>query len=362
MPRPTFHISDQTQSSQAESDDRPVVSTTTRQAVIKVPVNSIYPDYFQTRVILPEKIATPYFTGQITTQAAANMIIVAADQDEGFNRVVHELIMLGESMALEGQIEPITGYFKDRNFYIETGERRFWGTVLYYTVEKLDLNEAHLKAISVETPSRLRQILENEQSSSPNSLTRARSIAAIILANHKIDPKPGENRHDYYRRVKGVRASPEDWILIENKMNIKQRHCYYYLAMLELPNDLLEIVNNYNISERALRDYLHLPIESVRQVINQIVSQIIANESEGENPGVINERIPSKKRVHNIIPSQKVAAKFYRELMTLSNGKGKYNIDDLAYDIYSISGNRIDRVIDTLEGLVETIKKNRSKY
>ena len=127
MPRPSFHLLDNSTqgSSQAESEERPALSVTGRQAVIKITVLNIHPDYFQTRLILPEQIANLYFDGSIDTQKAGNMILQAAKQDDGFGKIVNDLIMLGESIFSQGQIEPITGSFKDREFYIETGERRF---------------------------------------------------------------------------------------------------------------------------------------------------------------------------------------------------------------------------------------------
>ncbi|MCE1255639.1 MAG: hypothetical protein LWX83_19070 [Anaerolineae bacterium] len=361
MPRPSFHISGQNPqgSSQAESEDRPALTSTGRQAVIKIPVENIHPDYFQTRLILPEEIATPYYSRRIDNQKAANLILQAAGQDAGFERVVNELVQLGESIASEGQIEPITGYFKDRDFFIETGERRFWGTVLYHTLQKIDLAEASLKAIPVEAPSRLRQILENEQSSPPNSLTRARSIAAIILLNHQIEPLPDENRHDYYRRINHVRVSAEDWALVESKLNIKQRLSYYYLAMLNLPNDLLELVNNYDIPEKTLREALRLPVDQIRQIIYQIIAARSDDET-AHTPLSSNQS--AQRRVHNIIPSQKVAAKFYRELIGLYSGKARYQVEDLALDLCDASLGHIDEVISTLEVLVKTMKDKKREY
>ena len=359
MPRTSFHISERSPqgSSQADSEDRPVLSATTRQAVIKIPVANIHPDYFQTRLILPEQIAAPYFGGQIDNAGAAALMLDTARPDPGFGSMVNELVLLGESIASEGQIEPITGFFKEREFYIETGERRFWGTVLFQTLQNQALGEAFLKAIVVDHPSRLRQILENEQSSPPNSLTRARSISAIILLNHALEPLLNENRHDYYRRVNHVRISSEDWALVENKLNIKQRLSYYYIALLNLPNDLLELVNNYNIPEKSLREALRLPVDQIRQIIYQIIAARGDEESAAALPA------PRKaQRLHNIIPSQKVAAKFYRELMGLYTGKAKYQVEDLALDLCDASLGHIDEIISTLEVLAKTMKDKKREY
>ncbi len=359
MPRPSFHLLDNSTqgSSQAESEERPALSVTGRQAVIKITVLNIHPDYFQTRLILPEQIANLYFDGSIDTQKAGNMILQAAKQDDGFGKIVNDLIMLGESIFSQGQIEPITGSFKDREFYIETGERRFWGTVLYNLLQNNDLKDVFLKCIAVEAPSRLRQILENEQSSPPNSITRARSIAGIILLNHGIEPEPNENRHNYYRKISKIKITDDDWALIESQLNIKRRLGYYYVAMLSLPNDLLEIVNNYNVSERALRDYLRLPEEQIREILNHIIE--ISNSEEEVNKSTTTPKKTNSQRIHNIIPSQKVAAKFYRELFGLYSGKAKYQVEDLALDLCDASRGHIDDVISTLEVLVNAMKSKK---
>jgi len=94
----------------------PAFFATGCQAVIKIPVANIHPNYFQTRLILPEPIAAPFYSGQIGNQAAADQILELAREDSDFAYIVSELLLLGESIETGGQIEPITGYFREREF------------------------------------------------------------------------------------------------------------------------------------------------------------------------------------------------------------------------------------------------------
>jgi len=360
-----------------QEDDRPVE----KAVLIKLRLDQIKPDFYQTRVILPSELTGLYYSGQINSFETGKKLLDLAKKDAGIGEMVSDLLSLGESIYIDSQIKPITGSWDpvDKHFIIETGERRFWGTMLYLlSNQPKEITTFGLKAVVV-VPSRIRQIVENEKNAPPNALTRARSIAAVILMEYKIEPDDPQNpnRHSFYRKVNQIRISNEVWTKIENLFRLTRRSCENYLPMLDLPDNDLELINRYNIPERALRDALrkdkanHRFMYSPEQISNFIMelietrrykdtedSESVISSNIDVSPNEITEAV--KQRVHNIDRSEKFATKIVRELNGIRNNSTGITPGSLATDLY-VQSNGHEKEIYNILSEICTELLNRIK-
>ena len=364
MPKPTFDIQrpSQDQTYQADMDDRPSLATTRRKTVVKVNVLNIQPDFMQSRLILPDTIAGPYMSGAIDTHQAGKSYLELASDHDGVYRVVEELIKLGESIHTHGQIKPITGQFNSNIFILESGERRFWGTVLYHLTLGTNLDSVTLEALPSDHISRVRQIEENERNSSPNSITKARSISALILEylNIKPDLKQFNSRHDYFRLANQKRIPIEAWNYVEQVMGLKRRICEYYLALLNLPDDVIEMLNIYDIPEKQIRPYTSYSPEKLVEIIGGLAQLNLDGEVATRRPD--NQAQPEKQRVHHIIPSVKFASKLSREFHRINTNRSGYDLNNLAADLYASNGNNLNELIGSLKSLCDLLYSYQDKY
>lgn len=141
------------------------VTTYRATRVVYIPLGEVVPDCFQSRVILPPEIKGAFFAGEIDCYQAAHALLVAADGDAALRREVDELLLLGQSILSEDQVEPATGSWVQvqglgPRFFLEAGEQRFWSLVL--SAIQLQLQEGpRLQVVEQKEISRLRQVAEN---------------------------------------------------------------------------------------------------------------------------------------------------------------------------------------------------------
>jgi hypothetical protein len=272
MPKPRIDISSR-QISPTESQAGDIdleLPTQSQQAPARrgkrvelVALSRILPDEFQARTLLPSAIASPFFRFEIDCFQAAADWVELAKSDPGIRRRVDDLLALGMSLESDGQIKAITGSWQNLGgrtvFLLETGERRFWGTVLRAVISQTG-EDPLIEAVSVPEPSRVRQVIENEKYETPNAISRARAVAALILDFNSMPPQHGEGkRFDYHRQALGVRVSGKTWAEIERVIGIGRPALVRHLQLLELPDPLLELADTYGVPERVLREVRQLP-------------------------------------------------------------------------------------------------------
>ncbi|NPV87769.1 MAG: hypothetical protein HPY45_17355 [Anaerolineae bacterium] len=247
-----------------------------------IPIARIMPDAYQARTLLPPQIAERFFRFEIDWYDAARQWLELARQHPAIAQRVNSLLSLGSSMHEYGQVKTVTGSWQTIDgrtvFVLETGERRFWGVALntvYYALS----DEPLLEAVSVAAPNRIRQVVENEKYETPNAVTRARAVAALILHFYDIYPQHGvEGRNDYHRAALDKRLTRVTWAEIERIMGIGRPALVRHLQILELPDHLLEMADLYNVPERILREIRQLPKNQWEAALTAAIEQGLTSE------------------------------------------------------------------------------------
>jgi hypothetical protein len=245
--------------------------------------SQMMPDRFQPRRLLPGRIRSRFFEGEIDCYQAAREWIEMAKEDEGWKARIDELLDMGGSFQAEGQIKPITGVWLPSEeggfvFQIETGERRFWAACLS-AVDDGFKGEPELRVEVIQQPTRKRQVLENRHAQNPSAVGQACEIAALMLEEMGIDPEPDiEDEFDYFRRVLDKRAPRGMWPKLEPIMQHSTRRMQQLLAVLRLPTPLLELADRHRLPERVLREVLNLPMSQWESAILSAVQEGLTAE------------------------------------------------------------------------------------
>ena len=245
--------------------------------------SQMIPDRFQPRRLLPARIRRKFFGHEIDCYQAAQEWLKLSERDEGWMQRVQELLDMGGSFEVQGQIKPITGaWIPSRGgsyvFMIETGERRFWAACLLAVKEKAP-QEPELRVEVVSLPTRQRQVLENRHALSPSAVGQACEVAALILEEMKIDPDPSiEDEYEFFKQALVKRAPRGMWSKLEPVMQHSTRRMQQLLAILQLPAMILEIADRHRIPERVLREVLALPTEAWEAAIKTAARENLTSE------------------------------------------------------------------------------------
>ena len=182
-----------------------------QEALIEtIDVRQALPDRYQTRhPVLPPEIRHRFWRGELDCFQAARTWLELARRDVARADQVNTLIDMGSSFEEEGQVNAVTGQWKQTPagavFVIETGERRFWATVLYAVVHQIPTPK--IKVTVVPNASRKRQVLENQHNAKPGAVSQAREIAAILLEMRGLEPHYTDldaDPYDYFRQVNTI--------------------------------------------------------------------------------------------------------------------------------------------------------------
>jgi len=251
--------------------------------VVYIPLSQILPDRFQSRVILPPEIKGAFFTGQMDCYQAGQSLMVAADGDSGLRREVDELLLLGQSILSEGQVEPATGSWVQLQgigprFLLEAGERRFWSLVLKAVEQKLQ-EEPKLQVVEEKEISRLRQVAENLQREDISAVDLAKAIASLILILEGKHPDPSApNEMDYYRQALNERLPHKSWPELERVVGLSRPHLVRHLQILSLSDELLYLASLYRVEERRLRVILAAPRQQQRPLLLAALEEKLSSE------------------------------------------------------------------------------------
>ena len=251
--------------------------------VVYIPLGQILPDRFQSRVILPPEIKEAFFAGEIDCYQAAQSLIVAADGDTGLRREVDELLLLGQSILSEGQIEPATGAWVQvqgigARFLLEAGERRFWSLVLKAVELRLQ-EEPKLQVVEQKEISRLRQVAENIQREDISAVDLAKAVASLILIFEEKYPDPNAaNEMDYYRQALKGRLPHGIWPELERIVGFARPHLVRHLQILNLSDELLYLASLYRVEERRLRVIVAAPKQQQRGLLLSALDEQLSSE------------------------------------------------------------------------------------
>jgi len=325
-----------------------------------VALSRILPDEFQARTLLPSAIASPFFRFEINCYQAAAEWVELAKNDPGICRRVDDLLALGMSLESDGQIKAVTGSWQNYGgrtvFLLETGERRFWGTVLRAVISQTG-EDPLIEAVSVPEPSRVRQVIENEKYESPNAISRARAVAALILDFNSITPQHGEgSRFDYHRQAQGVRVSLKTWVEIERVIGIGRPALVRHLQLLELPDPLLELADTYSVPERVLREVRQLPQTRWENALVKAIQEGLSSEEvqllESSTPSASKPAAP-----HQALPSVKAARRIKAALAGVDE-EGGLTLGALADSLFFEfkSPEQVFQVVELLETLARQLR------
>jgi hypothetical protein len=322
--------------------------------------SQMMPDRFQPRRLLPTEIRERFFRGEIDCYQAAREWLKLADKDAGWKERLDELLDMGSSFQIQGQIKPITGSWIPSAeggflFLIETGERRYWAACLT-TVKGRTTEEPELRVEVISKPTRQRQVVENRHAQTPSAVGQACEVAALMLEEMGIEPDPSnEDEFEYFRIALKKRAPRGMWPKIEPVMQHSTRRMQQLLALLQLPSPLLEMADRHRIPERVLREVLSLPEVRWEAAINSAASQSLTSEEVAQLRTTGKDRRPKDdaRRAPERIAFTGMR-RFARAALNVDADERIWLLDSVADDVV-VQGFG-EALLPTLKGLVERIE------
>lgn len=336
-----------------------------RKRVEFVPLTYVLPDEFQGRLLLPSSIAPAFFNFEIDCFEAGRRWLALGEHDRGWAMRIKDILFLGESLAVDGQIKAATGKWVNvdgrRLLALETGERRFWGLVLNSLLTDRDEEDVRLEVVNVDEPSRIRQIVENERFEIPNAVSRARSIAGLLLYLLDIQPAHGVyGRYDYHRLILSERVPMKVWGEAQKVIGVSRSRLEQLLSLLRISDSALDLADVYSIHDGIIREIQSNFSDADWDIALQdwIEANIHMDESH-EAP----EKKSGKPRRAKTPPAEKAA----RNLTTIIFGnrtKQAVAVNELADNLFveNDSLEKVKAVEEYLEDLLNALRSRRERY
>ena len=344
------------------------VTTHRATRLVYIPLGQVVPDRFQSRVILPPDIKGAFFAGEMDCYQAAHALLGAADGDAGLRREVDELLLLGQSILSEGQVEPATGSWVQvqglgPRFFLEAGERRFWSLVLNAVQQQLQ-QEPRLQVVEQKETSRLRQVAENIQREDISAVDLAKAIASLILIFQEKYPDPNAaNEMDYYRQALDGRLPHGIWPELERIVGFARPHLVRHLQILNLSDELLYLASLYRVEERRLRVIVAAPKQQQRELLLAAIEEQLSSEDL--------ERAVEEKKVKGKNARSRTAPGVYRQMASRVKSWFKFtqqpgfdrNYDRVATELSALikDPNELDQAAKHLETLAASLRKIRDR-
>lgn len=260
-----------------------------------LPLASILPDPRQPRQLLPGDLAAKVQSGELLPAKAmaewqkrgrANGADLAMKHD------LEELNRLADSIAQHGLINPIsvrrvpgsTSVPEGVNYFIITGERRYWAHVLLATSERKiqegleTRNPDTIKAtIAPEGISiRAHQIVENVMREDIDAIEKAQGFLALRYELSGVDEAAEEGVNH---------GSPlVAWKQVEKALNVSERYRQYVTAVLNLDPQAQAIIKRHRLPERAIRP-ISQRLSKQPELQVEALSRIVAWQSEDTGEG-----------------------------------------------------------------------------
>ena len=242
--------------------------------IVSVPLNQVIPDRFHARMILPSEIKHQFFTDEIDCYEAAKILIEAARDDAILRLQVDELLVLGQSMLDNFQIQPATGYWA-RNaagkyyLFLEVGTRRFWALALLYVENRLS-EEPIIEVAEVTESGGFRQIAENVHSLNLCAVELARAVATLILLRQDVLPQHNlENEGDYFRQALGKkRIGKTTWDAVAGILNQPPDVLKQHLQFLTLSDSFLYQAALHRLPAHVLAEIISVPKENQADMLS----------------------------------------------------------------------------------------------
>lgn len=192
--------------------------------------------------------------------------------------LLRDLINLAVTLRDDGQVNPLTvvdlSEGVSRLYQIETGERRYWASVLMMDFLPSYQGDGTIPCIIVprEQASVFRQAKENSARSGLNAIAMARQAALLLLASNDIYPEPGPVHNDFYRQALEMRVKYGSLGEVLTAMGGIQRFYFNRIkGLMALSDEALEMADRYNVDEGRLRHVVKLNEDQHAEMVRQIV-------------------------------------------------------------------------------------------
>ena len=348
----------------------------------------IYPDPLQPRPSpLPVAILARFRRGDVDAFGAAREWLRLAEKDVVTQFDITRYRSMGENMAANGQINPITGRWEQatirgkekRIFRIETGEQRFWSAVVYHVAQKLEPDDLELRvsvvpaaAAPTEMETIKRQISENRKNMQVTEVLQAREIARMLLAaisdkTAQTFPADESDVYSYFRNVLRLGRVPHGvWDTVQAEFGLGQHRMRQSLEVLNLPSNLLDLAHKTRLSYRTLSQILKRPEEEWESAVWEAAMQAMAveqgdadlEEDEGAETTPSRPARKLKKPVDPVELASRGVRRFYRSAI-----KGIHTnplllqavADNVIMDGYA------EEVVDFMEDLIRAIRQRMNE-
>lgn len=274
-----------------------------------LPLQLLRPDPLQARRVLPEKIHQMFHQQKCTAPQALKELVrlaqvYARNAGRPFHHpfemlgnlgeeesektalspeetLLHDLVQLAFTLQNDGQVNPLTVVDMSdgvqRQFVIETGERRFWATWLLrdYHVEYKHDGKIPCLVVPRDKTSPFRQAKENTSRAGLNAVAMARQVALLLLHVHGCEIPFAPSGMDFYRQaleldLRGKREHTTEVLAALGGMS--KSELAHYKSLLKLGNEAIEIADRHNLEEGKLRYVINLTSESDQiELLQQIV-------------------------------------------------------------------------------------------
>ncbi len=221
-----------------------------KQAIVRIPIEQIYPDPDQPRKRLPKDLARALREG-MGARTLLQELRTRAETQTGLATFLQGLDDLATSIHQVGQLAPIRVYpDKGKRYVIEMGERR-WLAHLILHFERGESDFSHIDAI----------ITSKHKEAAVDAQTLQRRMAENI---HRAEFSPIEMARGLLDRIEQVmhentemnRSKAEEFIGKEN--GITARRVRQYLSLLKLCDQAQRLAQENGLTERALRGVLKI--------------------------------------------------------------------------------------------------------
>ncbi len=280
------------------------------EKIISLPVDEILPDRYQGRLrwAIDIQDLDRLYSGEWDAQELLTAIhdVINTNPTPALQDAWQATLDLTHSILMEGQVAPITIY-PGRNlpggyrYLIETGEGRYWA---YQLMRWLSENEPqrlvipqpdwkedphYIRAVAISSPSRLRQVAENEQRQSyPSAVDRAIAYASMFAedAGYEVTGAPPGIRNgqlqlpEAYRRAaaRGLRGRQN----VLQQLPASKQQIHRHLTLLtKLDAVVLARAKEHGLTEAVLREskILTQPPEIQRMVIDKLIKENLSSRA-----------------------------------------------------------------------------------
>jgi hypothetical protein len=347
--------------------------------VVAIPLSQVLPDRFQTRVILPPELKRAFFAGEVDCFDTARSLLQAAQADPALRRQVDELLLLGESILTDRQIEPATGsWVKTRQgsrFLLETGERRFWALALQAVAQALG-EEPRLKVTEEAEINRFRQVAENLLREDISAVDLGKAIAALILLQLGKQPDPDMNELAYYRQALAIKKLPAGlWLEVHRVIGLSRPVLYRHLQLLRLDDELLYLASLYRLEEGRLRQIVTAPASQQRNLVLAAIQEphltgedlggiAQAGETSPEGYSETLQRARARKGPRPPLgPHRQLAVRVKSMLNLLGHPDFDGDLDEVASELSGLYRNpeSLESAAEYLEALAASLRKIRAR-